>query len=192
MTFVRPINSTGMDPVFEAVLKEKYNILDIIESKEFDLMIDTLLPRLANKRKDQFDALDRFVVVKFDSDFYWHGHGVSLNNLFEVWRYLDIPFYTMFIYTNHIGLTAEVENLCRYQHTLDRPTVFETMLNAINRFPEGVAEPDMNIQDIQHHAISMMAGAHRSHRIATYSSLRDIDPQRLVMSIKKTHVSRKN
>lgn len=173
-----------LDPEYQTLLEQRYNILDIIETKEFDQDPMTLIPRLEASRRESFSERDRYVIVLFDTDYFWHGHGIGINNLFAVWKHLDLPFYTLLLYTNHIGIHQQIEDLTKDLHELDRPTVIETFINP-NNYDVSYYEPkDPDIASIDYHALCLMAGTDRSHRYATYASLKDLGEDRLVMTIR--------
>ena len=173
-----------IDPKIHQMLQARYNLLDVIESKQFDQQPQSLVSRLKLTAKPSFDPHDRYVIVLFDTDYFWHGHGICLNNLFAVWRHLDLPFYTLLLYTNHIGIEREVNALCRDRCQPDRPTVIETFINPGNYDPDHYHWQDPALENIEHHVLCLMAGSNRSHRYATYAGLRDIDQERLVMTIR--------
>jgi len=175
---------SGIDPYFLNVLGERFNLLDMIQSTEFDQDPKLLVGRLQHTIKPRFDNHDRYIIVMFETDYYWHGHGICLNNIFEIWRHLNIPFYTLILYTNNLGLEHEVQELCQDLHANDRPTIIETFINPLNYQPKHYQDCVPNLDHITHHAICLMAGAKRPHRYATWTALKDIDTDRLIMSIK--------
>lgn len=173
-----------LDPKMEQLLRTRYNLLDVIESKEFDQRPESLVPRLKLTAKPSFMPNDRYVIVLFDTVYFWHGHGICLNNIFAIWQHLDLPFYTLLLYTNHIGIEKEVDALCRDLCQFDRPTVIETLINPRNYNHDQYHWQDTALEHIEHHVLCLMAGNDRSHRYATYAGLRDIDQERLVMTIR--------
>ena len=179
------MEETLLEADCQVLLEQHYNLIDVIGTKSFDCgKIDSLIQRLSASQKTVYEPTDRYVIVQFDTDFYWHGHGVNLNNLFTVWRDLGIPLYTMIFYTNHFGISQEIEQLCKYSHPNDRPTVIETFVNPGNYDPRGYQETDIDIDRIDTQALCMMAGSARSHRYATYNSLKDLVPATIAMTLK--------
>ena len=179
-----------IDPGLEAELTGAFNIIEQFETKQFDCgNMDFLISRLKATRKETFDTLDRYVIVHFDTDFYWHGHGINLNNLFSVWKSLDLPLYTMIYYTNHHGITEEINKLCCSSHVKDRPMVIETLINLINYQPRFYENFDANIDSIDRHGLCMLAGSQRSHRGATFNHLKHLQPSHLAMTIHKKNES---
>lgn len=173
------------DPGYLSVLQSQFNILDVIEFKSFDIDFTGMPARLGANIKPVYHARDRFIIVHFDTDFYWHGHGINLNNMMAVWHDLGIPFFTMILYTNHIGIQQEIDRICQDQHEKDRPMVIETFLNPGN-YPADLADEDIDFNSIDTHALCLMAGSQRSHRFGVYNHLRDIGPERLAMTLKGT------
>lgn len=133
--------------------------------------------------RPQFAAQDRIVIVHQDSDYYLsHKYGINLNNLFEIWTECDIPVYTMLLYTNHFGISQEIEQICSERRLQDRPTVIEV---PITEYP-GASFPDpaLDPSQIALHAVSMMAGSPRSHRHALYNHLRHLSPTHWAVTIR--------
>lgn len=172
------------DPFFLNLFTEYFNILDQFESCEFDHDPMILFHRLKKIKKDVYDINDRYIIVMFDTDYYWHGHGINLNNIFEIWRALDIPFFTMIIYTNNFGLTREVDDLMVNHHDKDRPLVVETFINPMNYHQATCDVFEPNINKITHHALCLMRGQERPYRYAAYTAFKDIEQDRLVMTVK--------
>jgi hypothetical protein len=177
-----------MDPVMHKELSGVFNIIEIFETKQFDCRnIDYLISKLAETKKTQFHPLDRYVIVHFDTDFYWHGHGVNLNNLFSVWKSLDIPLYTMIYYTNHHGISQEIKNLCWTQESKDQPMVIETLINPGNYSVDPYHDFDADVNSIEKHALCMMMGSDRSHRGAVFNHLQHLTPSHIALTIKGTN-----
>ena len=174
-----------MDADFLAEVQRVYNVLDVIEFKEFDLDWSWLETWIKKHHKTQFALHDRFVIVHFDTDFYWNGHGVNLHNLMTVWRHYDLPFYTMILYTNHYGIRREIDEILKDQPQQDRPTIIETFINPGNYAPHGYKHLDNSVDQVQHKALCMMAGTPRSHRYAVYQHLKDLVPDDIDMTVRK-------
>jgi hypothetical protein len=179
-----PYTTWAIDPKFYQLLENHYNLLDIMATTEFDKNPILLEQRIKLTAKSEFQPKDRYVIVFFDTDFFWHGHGITLNNILSVWRNLDLPFYTLIIYTNHIGLSTTIHDLTSDRHLLDRPTVVETFINPWNYDPDSCHEQDPKVDDINLHALCLMAGNGRSHRYAAYTNLKDLVPDQIAMTVK--------
>jgi len=174
-----------LDKDFKKVLEKHYNLIDIIGTKSFDCgKIESLISRLSATKKEHYASNDRYVIVQFDTDFYWHGHGINLNNLFTVWCSLNLPLYTMLFYTNHFGIGQEIDQLLSRSHPNDRPTVIETFINPGNYSSKEYNSVEVNIDSIDTHAICMMAGSRRSHRYAVYNAVKDLITTHIAMTIK--------
>lgn len=177
------MNKHVVDPMFQQFLEKEFDVLDIIETKEFDQDPMVLVARLAKTKKQKFCQRDRYVIEIFDTSYFWESKSLLLYNLFEIWACLDIPYYTMFIITNHFGLTNYIQEIMKDQHPADRPTVFETFVNTMNYNADSYYPRDSHIDQIAYHALCLMAGTPRSHRYATYANIKDIGEKKLVMSI---------
>ena len=172
-----------VDPEISQVLSEKYNILDCLEFKQFDLNFKWLENWLQANRQDSFGVNDRFVIVHFDCDFYWKGHGINLNNFIEMWKYYDLPLYTILLYTNHIGISREVNDICKQYHENDRPTVVETVINQLSYLLDRYTDIPLGVDSIDIHSVCLMAGTPRSHRWATFNHLKDLYPEQIAMTL---------
>ena len=170
--------NTLADEDFLSAIKEKYHVLDIFQLTGYDYQFDLLEQRLRDNKKDQFDQLDRIIVVHFDTDYYIHNQfGINLINLFSVWRQMDIPLHVMLLYTNNIGIGKEIDIICQESHVNDRPTLIETFINPKNYSSDTYAnEPELHSEQIEYHGLSMM-GAPRSHRYALYNHLKHLSSQ---------------
>lgn len=167
-------------------LKQKYNIISIIEFTDFDCDYDILEQWLEYNSKLTFRHNDRFVITHFDTDYYIENrYGITLNNFFRLWKKYNIPMYTMFFYTNHQGISAEIDNILKYNDINDRPTVFETIINRLNYPIDGHKENDTNVNSINYHGLFLAAGNQRSHRQALYNKIKHLYPNKIAASIKR-------
>lgn len=173
------------DPEYLRVLRSAYNILDIIEFKSFDLDWSWFDRWAHQHNKVAYGTKDRFLVVHFDTDFYWHHHGININNLINRWRDLGMPLHTMLLYTNHLGIGQEIDRICAAQDPKDRPTVIETFINPGN-YLDHYPDVDLDTDAITHHALCLMAGSPRSHRYGVYNHLGDLAPHKIALTLKGT------
>jgi len=179
------MNAFLLDHGLHNELCNKFNIIEIFETKQFDLGNENvLIEKLSATKKNEYNAQDRYVIVHFDTDFYWHGHGINLNNLFSIWKYMDIPLYTMIYYTNHHGISEEIKKLSWTDSLKDQPMVIETLINPGNYDPDPYVDFNANIDLIEKHALCMMAGADRSHRGAIFNHLKHLVPDHIAMTTK--------
>lgn len=176
MSEVIPDHSPGsIYPEWLWTLEKKYNIVDVFNFSRYDYQFDHLEQRLIKVKKATFDANDRIVVVHFDTDYYIQNSvGMNLTNLFLLWQKLDIPLHTMLLYTNHFGITKEIDTICQHSELIDRPTVIETFVNGLSyESATYQTEPDLEIDQIEYHGLALM-GAPRSHRYAMYNHLKHL------------------
>jgi hypothetical protein len=171
---------------FFDVLADRFNIVDVIEFKKFDQDWNILREFFLATKKTIYDVNDRYIVIHQDTDIYISEMqvGVNLRNFFLIAQELNIPFYTLIIWTNHFGLQREIDLLCRDRHPADRPMVLESFCTTTH-VGKHYADIDLNINHIKYHAISMM-GAGRSHRYALYNALKDIPANRLILAVGPT------
>lgn len=168
------------------LLTKKYNVIGNIEFKQFDHNWDHLRSFFRQTKKTKFDHRDRYVIEHQDTDIYLAEMSVGLNlrNFFEIVNELDIPLFTILIWTNHFGLQKELDILHKQCHPKDRPTVIESFCTRTH-VADSYVDQDIAVDEIQHHALSMM-GTNRSHRFAVYHVLKHFDPEKLAMSIRGT------
>lgn len=165
-----------------AQLAQYYHIRASAVMLEFDHDFDQFAQWLAHHGQINYAAQEKILIVHFDSDYYLpDGYGVNLNNLFEVWTGLGVPVSAMILYTNHLGMTAEVEKICQTLGVQDRPVVLETLLTKYNHAQLHSTWPA--VDQVNTHAVCLMAGSPRSHRYALYNHLRDLVPQNIILTI---------
>jgi hypothetical protein len=176
----------SMPPELYNALNQHYNVLGTIEFKHFDCNWEVLEKFFKSTRKDEFDPLDRYIIQHQDTDVYINECSVGLNlrNFINMAIHLDIPVYTLIIWTNHFGLQKEIDILCKDQHINNRPTIIESFC-ALAHIADHDRYKDYEIaaDQIKIHALSMM-GANRSHRFALYNALKHIGSDKIAMSIK--------
>jgi hypothetical protein len=173
-----------------SALKSYFNIVGTTNFVKFDHDWDQLKNFFRQTRKETFDPLDRYIIQHQDTDIYISecSVGINLRNFFQVIQSMDIPVYTLIIWTNHIGLQQEIDILCKNQHPLDRPTLIESFCTTTHVGTEDYYNDwSISADQIEIHALSMM-GANRSHRFAFYNSLKHIDKNKLALSIKGSRV----
>lgn len=165
------------------LLNSRFNIIDSLEFKQFDMDWKNLRTILTNTKKSEFSANDRYIIVHQDTDIYIHEMqvGVNLRNFFQIAAEIDIPFYTFIFWTNHFGLQQELDILCRNRHPKDRPMLIESFA-ATAHIGDYYTEFAVDQDQIEYHALSMI-GAGRSHRYALYNEIKNIGPDKLALSI---------
>ncbi len=174
----------NIDPKQLDLLKKHFNIIGGMDTLSFDCNnIDVLINLLKTTKKEHYDPTDRYIIVFLDTDFFWHNHSIILNNLLTVWEELDIPFFTLMLYTNHIGIKKQFDEYCQNRPVWDRPTVVESFVNVGTYDPENYQDIDADIESIDMHALCLMGGSSRSHRHATFNTLREFVPNQIAMVI---------
>lgn len=154
-------------------LKSKFDILDIIEFKEFDTNFSILRQRLINIKKQEYQVNERIIIEHFDTDVYHKrlNYGLNLYNLLEEIENLDIPFFTIILVTNHFGIKREIDEILKDQNN-DSIKVIETFITKTHYDTNAVTEFDVAVDKIKFSALSML-GAPRSHRFALYNYLKE-------------------
>jgi hypothetical protein len=166
------------------LLEKKYNIVGNIEFKDFDHDLQFLRNFFQTTKKNSFDSLDRYIIEHQDTDIYVPEMcvGVNIRNFFEIVNELDIPLFTILIWTNHFGLQKEIDVLTRGCHPNNRPTIIESFC-ARTHVANSYQEVDIAENEIKFHGLSMM-GSNRSHRYALYHALKHLSPDKLAISIR--------
>lgn len=177
-------SDTMIPSEIQDLLHKKYNVLGNVEFKQFDHCWENLRIFFHRTRKSIFEPQDRYVIEHQDTDIYIPEMSVGLNlrNFFQIVNELDIPLYTIIIWTNHFGLQHEIDLLCGQSHTVDRPTIIESFC-ARPTVADQYLDLAIDDGEITHHALCMM-GANRSHRFALYHALKHVHANKLAISIK--------
>lgn len=166
-------------------IRAKFNVIDIIEFKEFDQNWQHLIDKASGYTSRPFGFNDKVIVVHLDTDYYLDMvYGVSLHNFFAVWQdTLGLPTHGLLFYTNHFGLRKEISTICGQCDIDDQPLIVETFINPLSWQSENfLAEPAVQIEDIEYHGISLM-GHNRSHRFALYNHTQKLS-HKIIRTIK--------
>ena len=161
-------------PKILSAIETKYKLLGKIDFIDYDHNYDKLIQKLSAIKKEKFAPNERILINHCDTDYYDEHilkHGVILYNTLSIIRDLQLPFFIILIYTNHIGIKKEVQQILdSWNHSSnERPQIIESLLTDLH-YNNQVVDNDINIQDIKHAGISMM-GAPRSHRFGVYNYL---------------------
>jgi len=105
-------NTTLMSKVCSDLL-DSYTILDAVNLVEFDVDMQSLKNRLSNFSSHSFLENERLVFTHYDVEYFYYDSsiGFTIHNLIKLLRDLDIELGYCMLYTNHYGLT---NNLQRY------------------------------------------------------------------------------
>jgi hypothetical protein len=165
-------------------IRQKYNVRCHLSFLDFDFNFDILKTRLNQYKESQSSDNDRIIVEHMDTDYYFSecSVGVNLRNFFGVVQELDISYSRFIFYTNHFGLSREIDLLCRHSDPQDRPLVIESFLSTVHHKSESINLIECNFDCIQFHAVCMMV-LKRSHRNAMYNAIKDIDQSKLMLAI---------
>jgi hypothetical protein len=150
------------------VLYKKYNVLGHFQFKQFDSNWIQFESYLESIKKNVYEHHDRYIIEHQDTDYYILNdfpYGFWLYNLINVFKNLDIPLYTILLYTNHFGISKEIDRLA--PDINDRPTVIETFITNTH-YSNSYVDTPVEIDDIEIPAICMMGGTKRVHRFALF------------------------
>ena len=105
---------TDLLPAAEKIIRERYNVLDIINLLEYDHDPNLLYNHLASLYKNHYDPTDRIVFLHLDTDFYINNGdypGFTIANLQRILSDLNIPNYFVLLITNHQHIGVELEKV---------------------------------------------------------------------------------
>lgn len=113
-------------PEAEKIIREKYNVLDIIKFTEYDDNIELISQRLRKIIKVNFDPNDRIIFVHSDVDYYLPSQinfpGFSICNLQIILNELNIPNHFVILISNHKHIDGDL-NLARQLYSNDVETI---------------------------------------------------------------------
>lgn len=160
---------TYMTQGYRDVLYEKYKILGHIEFKTFDKDFTVLEDFLHLIKKDYFEPNERIIIEHVDTDYYLpeFPYGINLYNLVTAFRKVDIPLFTLLLFTNNFGISKELAQLAPGEH----PTVIETFI-IDPHWTENYQDVKVNADNIEMPALTML-GHNRSHRNVLYHFLKE-------------------
>ena len=178
MHFNHPLIPKEIQNLFQ----KHFNILGCIEFKQFDYNLQTLRNFFKESKKELFDVNDRYIIIHQDTDIYIPemSVGVNLRNFFQIVNELDIPLFTILLWTNHFGIKKEIDILCQNSDNNNYPTILESFC-ATSHVGDKYNNISLTPENIEYHALCMM-GSGRSHRFGLYNHLKD--DKRIEISIK--------
>jgi hypothetical protein len=167
-----------------AQLNQYYTITASAVMLEFDQDFDQFREWLLQHSQTQYAPQEKILIVHFDTDYYLHnGYGVNINNLFEAWYRCGVPVSAMILYTNHLGIAQEVESICQQLGVQDRPVVIETLSTEFHH--SQYRNTVFSVDDIDTHAVCLMAGVPRSHRYALFNHVQSLVPEKIILTINR-------
>jgi len=144
-------------------IKEKYNVL--FESDGIFYLDDfkRLEADLRKIKKEKFDDLDRIIFYRFETEFYsdFLNTGLTLRNIIECLKNVDIPFYNVLFFSNHYGIKKELDFLLK--NSDQKITLIETCAVAVD-ISHTFDPIDIQHMSIIKPALCMLGGASRGHR----------------------------
>lgn len=171
---------------YKSMLYKKYNVVGHLEFKQFDHDFLSLEEYLQQRRKDTFDLFDRFIIEHVDTDYYIDGfpYGFNLYNLFTAFKKVDIPLFTMLLFTNNFGIEEEVKELIEDYN--DFPTIIYSFVTKTH-CGSHYSHRDIDTSSITMPAVCML-GKPRSHRNALYRYFEDQNLlDRVAVSLRSKH-----
>lgn len=161
------MDRTELTPEYQAALYSKYKIVDRIKLLTVDYDFKLLEEWLIKSKKDFYCQNERYIIEHFDTDYYLpeFPYGVSLYNLINAFKKIDIPLFTLLIVTNSFGIKDEINALI--PNPADNPTVIYTFISQLhytNNYNDQLVDADkITIPGI------CMIGRPRVHRHALYN-----------------------
>lgn len=166
-------------------LQHKFSIKAHLSFLDFMHDFEILRIRLKPFSQPPVEDRTRIIIEHMDTDYYFNQCtvGVYLRNFFGVAQELDISNHRFIFYTNHFGLSGEIEQLCPDAN--DRPLIIESFLSRLHHGANEITDVDFDFDQIQYHLLCMMHMT-RSHRHAVYNAIKELD-NKILMSATCVH-----
>jgi hypothetical protein len=159
-------------------LKERFNVIEIIDLFFYDSCPEVLKSKLLSLKKDTFEKNDRIVFLHFDTEFYLYPNkpGLLLTNLVSMLNELDIPAWFTLLITNQPQLREKVKQ-ARSSFSKDDcniPVVFCNFQKLLINQTESIIDLPLNEELIEKNFVCLN-GAKRFHRKALVTLLEHND-----------------
>lgn len=153
-----------MPDEYRKVLYTKFTIVGHFNFLEFDSNFPLLETWLAQLKKDHFASTDRIIIEHMDTDYYVPDfpYGFYLHNLITAFKAVDIPLFTLLLFTNHFGIEQELKSLLPHHNQYNQPTVISSFISTLH-YSTKYINHDINIDAISIPGISLMNNG-RVHR----------------------------
>ncbi len=161
------------DEVINCV-REKYNVIDIVDLVEYSLYPEQLAERLAKYFSYTFSNNERIVILHHDTDYYpsTTSVGNTVYNFFRLCANFDISINHMLFFTNHYGIEKEITFLSKTICNSDSISVIYTSLWYDFPSDEDINQSSLNADNVEFEWLySCLNGQQREHRIFTLCML---------------------
>ena len=155
-------------------LKERFNVIEIIDLFFYDSRMDLLKSKLELLKKDPFEKNDRIVFLHFDTEYYLHADkpGLLTTNLVSLLSELDIPSWFTLLITNQPQLKEKIKqarkSFSKDDH--DMPVIYCNFQKLLVDQTESVIDLPLN-EDLVEKNFVCLNGAKRFHRKALVTLL---------------------
>lgn len=156
--------SLEMSAEYRHALYTKFTIIGHFNFLDFDNNFPILEEWLTQIKKEHYAPLDRIIIEHMDTDYYLpeFPYGFSLHNLITAFNAVDIPMFTMLLFTNHFGIEQEINSLLGNCAQFNQPTVISSFISTLH-YNTGYINHDINIDEISVPGVSLMNNG-RVHR----------------------------
>jgi hypothetical protein len=159
-----------MSSQYHDLLYSKYTVIGHFNFLQFHSDFSILEQCLEQCQKDCFAPTDRIIIEHMDTDYYLgqFPYGLGLLNLIRAFKEVDIPLFTLLLFTNHFGIEQELDSLLSTHCDGDRPTVITSLISTAH-YSTNYVDVCIDADAIEIPAISMMNHS-RVHRdvLATF------------------------
>jgi hypothetical protein len=166
-------NSTTLLSTVTDRLCKDFEILNGFNLLDFDSSMQSLKDILSGYESYCFNSNQRLVFTLYDTDYYFLNSkvGFTTQNLLQLLVDLDISLSYCLLFTNHIGLKKELENLClNYFNLQDCIKVFENNYSTWT-LTDKKTKFNRSADDIQFH-FCFLSHIKRNHRLLTRTFLK--------------------
>ena len=156
------------------IVREKYNVIDIVDLVDYDLRPEELATKLENYFSYTFSANDRIVILHHDTDYYPDNTSVgnTVYNFFRLCANFDISIEHIIFFTNHYGIEKEITFLANTICNSNSISVVCTSLWQDFQSDEDIDQISLNSTDVEFEWLySCLNGQQRAHRIFTLCML---------------------
>jgi hypothetical protein len=156
------------------IVREKYNVIDIVDLVKYSLYPEQLAEKLAKYFSYTFTANDRIVILHHDTDYYpsTASVGNTVYNFFRLCANFDISIENIIFFTNHYGIEKEITFLANTICNSDSISIVYTSLWYDFPSDEDIDQISVNSNSAEFEWLySCLNGQQREHRIFTLCML---------------------
>lgn len=154
-------------------IKEKYNIVDILDLVEYDLDLKSMATKLYQYHNAIFSNDQRLIILHHDTDFYPSLNivGNTIYNFLRLCANYQIPLDKIIFLTNHYGIEDEIKSAA--VEICNDDSIYVIYTSQWADFPD-IYNLQYNLQDSPIQFLyCCINGQRRQHRVMTLSMLQE-------------------